>query len=155
MKIDLGKYINCGLIFPDLKCRDKDDLIDQLVEKILKVMPEFTGEELSRLIHEREKQTSTAIGEELAFPHCRINTIDEILIAVAVCREGINYDAPDKKSVKFIFMVIGPESKSNEYLSILAHIAKSMFNPKLRKQLLGCKSSAKILECLSPPLCKK
>lgn len=155
MRIDLGKYINCDLIFPDLECRDKDALIDGLVEKTLKVVPKLASEDLSRLIHEREKQTSTAIGEGLAFPHCRINSIDEILIVVAICREGINYDAPDKKPVKFIFMVIGPESKSNEYLSVLAHIAKSMFNSGLRKRLLACRSSAKILECLSSPLCKK
>jgi len=155
MRIDLGKYMNRDLIFLDIKCRDKDDLIDIVVNKMLKAVPSLVDEDVSRLIHEREKQASTAIGEGLAFPHCRINSIEEIFIVVVICREGVNYDAPDKQPVKFIFMIIGPESKSNEYLSILAHIAKSMFNSSLRKQLLVCKSSAEIFECLCSPLCKK
>ncbi len=152
MKTGFDKYMNLDLIFPHLNCRSKKDLIDDLSDKITKVVPELVGKNLSRLIHERESQTSTAIGEELAFPHCRINSIDDIFVVVGICRKGIEYNAPDGKKVKFIFMVIGPESKSNEYLSILAHIAKAMFNSKLRKQLLLCKNAIDIFECLSHPI---
>lgn len=95
---------------------------------------------------EREKKMSTGIGKGVAIPHCTIDNLDDIKIALAVNEKGINFQAIDDEPVKVIIMLLVPKSKLSQHIKTLANIAKFMNNDDLKNALIAMKSPADILK---------
>ena len=72
----------------------------------------------------REKLGSTALGDGIAIPHCRISTCEQPLVALITLNEGIDFDAPDGKPVDILFLLLVPEEAREEHLNVLAGLAR-------------------------------
>jgi len=92
------------------------------------------------MILAREKAGSTALGNGIAFPHCRCDSTDKFVGAVAIESRGIHFDAVDKSLVHVVFVVVGPLSNREEYFDVLGRI-NSIGNYKAIRLLLSTSSS--------------
>ncbi|MDA3832611.1 MAG: PTS sugar transporter subunit IIA [Spirochaetales bacterium] len=79
---------------------------------------------LIKALLDRETLGSTAIATGVALPHCKMNTIDDILIAVGRSETGIHWAAKDGQPVRLIILMIAPLKTSSSYLKILANISR-------------------------------
>ena len=71
----------------------------------------------------RERLGSTAIGNNIAIPHGRIQNLPRAMGAVIILENGIDFDAKDKAPVEIIFGLLIPEESSEQHLSLLQAIA--------------------------------
>ena len=133
----------CGV-----KAEDKWGFFKEIAKPLSKVLG-LPPEEIQRVLEEREKLGTTAIGNEIALPHSRLPGLDHIVIAVALKKEGLNFEALDRRPVKIIFVVLAPENESNLYLKTLAQLARLLKNEDFRLKLLACKNPAEIKKVLS------
>lgn len=96
----------------------------------------------------REKEGSTGLGKGLAFPHARIQGINDFIVGIAVSKQGIAFDAIDKKKSQLFLYIIGPSEATDDHLKILASISSIANNSKTQKELLNAKSDQTLYETL-------
>ena len=101
---------------------------------------------------EREKLSTTALGNGIAIPHCRMPDIQKPCAAVLCLSPGIDYDTPDQAPVAMLFALLVPEDAVDEHLEILANLAKILNQPKIRQTLMKEVDGTQFLATLKSPL---
>lgn len=112
------------LVFSDLECVDRPTLFRSLAKRLVRAGHFSDADELYDKLWERELLGSTGIGANVAVPHCKMADTDRVVVAVALLREGIDFNAIDDKPVHLVFLVISPEDQPAAHLHCLAAISK-------------------------------
>ncbi len=117
--------------------QSKDDVLNSLIE-VLAEIPDIDGrEEIAPGIFHRESLLSTGIGNGIAIPHHRLNSMDETYMAVAVIPEGIaDYQTPDSQLIRLVFMIIAGKNQKTIHVKLLAEIAR-LFDGRLKAAFLA------------------
>lgn len=113
-----------NLIFPDLQATDGAGVLRELAEKIASNGPVGEAETLFQRLWEREQLGSTAIGQGVAIPHCKLNGLPRVIVAIGISRSGVDFGAGDGKPVRLFFLVASPSRSPAEHLQSLAAISK-------------------------------
>ncbi len=149
----LADYMDRKLIFLDLPADSKDDAIRKIVGRMKENHALQDEESVLEEIFSRESRGGTSLGNGVAIPHARVKSIDRIIMAMARLSAGISFSAEDRQPVRIIFILITPMEKLNEYLKVLAGLAKFMKDRKLLKQLLAADSGEaawELFDALAP-----
>jgi mannitol/fructose-specific phosphotransferase system IIA component (Ntr-type) len=74
---------------------------------------------------EREEAATTGVGNGVALPHPKtvedVAHLGQVLIAVGLCPEGVDFRATDGEPVYIVFLVASPSNL--EYLEVAKRIA--------------------------------
>ncbi len=131
---DLKTILTPERIVIDSDARSKKRILEQISQLCAKG---FETELFYQLLIAREKLGSTALGEGIALPHCRIPSLNESIACFIRLDEGIDFDAPDNKPVDLIFGLFVPQAQTSEHLDLLAQLAmffsQSQFREKIKK----------------------
>ncbi|MDA3969818.1 MAG: PTS sugar transporter subunit IIA [Desulfobulbaceae bacterium] len=92
------------------------------------LFPDLAQDLLIKSLLNREDLGSTAIANGVALPHCKITTIDDILIGVGRSKTGIHWGAKDGQPVQLIVLMIAPLQSSANYLRNLANLSRFLKN---------------------------
>lgn len=131
-------------IFLDLNPTDKNDLIYQMVRR-LKVR---NKRKIFRAVVGRESLKTTGICGGIALPHCRTGSVKDIIIKFAVLKNGINFDAPDKKDVNFVFLIIAPYTNTQGYLTTISRLVRIISREEVKRALLNASTKKEMLSIL-------
>jgi PTS system nitrogen regulatory IIA component len=133
----------CGL-----KSRKKDDVLRTLAKLAVKSskLKGFSENDVYTKLLERENQGSTGFGNEIAIPHARIKGMKEFLLFIVAENKGVEFDTIDRKRVKLIFVILGPEESVNEHLQILASISRALSQERIKKELLSVTTESALVE---------
>ncbi len=126
--IDISQYLNSESIVPELNASTKEEAIKLLIEKIYQGpggqdIPVSRDEAYESVIS-RESLQSTGIGNELAFPHARIEGWGEFRLAMGVLRAGVDFNSMDGKPAKFIFLMISSTEQPYMILQSMSAIIR-------------------------------
>ena len=113
-----------GLIFPDLEATDAAGALRELAALLAGKAAVRDPEALSQRLWEREQLGSTAIGGGVAIPHCKLDHLERVLVAVAIAPHGVDFGAGDRKPVRLFFAVVSPSRAPAEHLQSLAAISR-------------------------------
>ena len=130
----------------DMTPSDKMDAIYNLVRRMAIKDKGY----VFKVVSDREKLKSTALGEGIAFPHARtdIKNIDKLFLKIAILKKGVDFDAVDKAPVNFIFLIVAPVNYTTKYLSVISHLAKLMSDKNIKEQLIQLTDRKEILDVL-------
>ena len=120
----LEALIDPELIYNDLVCSDRSTLLRALAERLVLSGQFDDADEIYGRLWEREQLGSTGIGAGVAVPHCKMAGISEVVVAVALLREEIQFGAVDGEPVRLVFLVVSPEDQPAAHLHALAAISK-------------------------------
>ena len=95
----------------------------------------LSSDNIYRALLAREKLGSTAIGEGIAIPHCRINECAEAAGCLVTLQEPIDFGSIDGRDVDVIFVLLVPEEATQAHLNLLAALARSFSNAELRNRV--------------------
>lgn len=93
--------------------------------------------DILRLLQEREKLTSTAIGHGVAIPHCFLDGIEEFVLGVITTASGIDYGAADSEAVRIFFFIVGPSDQRNQHIKLLSEISRVVRVSENRERILS------------------
>ena len=93
------------------------------------------SETIYRALLAREKLGSTAIGEGIAIPHCRINDCAVAAGCLVTLQEPIDFGSADGQDVDIIFVLLVPEEATEAHLKLLAALARSFSNAEVRERV--------------------
>lgn len=102
-------------------------------------------------IFERERVSSTGIGDGIAVPHAKLPSIEGFAIAVGISRDGIPFQAKDERDVHILVMIAASEHERDTYLKVLATVAATLKRPAVCEALRGASRAEQVLRALSPP----
>ncbi len=80
-------------------------------------------------VSEREKLASTAIGEGVALPHCRLGNLDHTIAVAGYMEEAVDWSAPDGKAVDLVFLLLSPDERPEEHLKAMSTISLALMEP--------------------------
>ena len=131
----LDKLLTPALTFCAVQGASKKRVIETASEKICAEHRELESAELYSNLLAREKLGSTALGEGIAIPHCRLSTCRSPVVALMTLQEPVDFDALDGAPVDILFFLTVPEEATQEHLNILAGLAQLLNEARFRDAL--------------------
>lgn len=131
------------------KPQDKADAIGQMVELLAKSGSLEDKKKFKQAILERERLSTTGIGEGIAIPHGKSSAVKRAALAAMVVPQGVDFASADGASVHLLFMIAVPEEGAELHLEVLGRLAAMLMDEDFRKRLTAAKDAAEFLHILS------
>ncbi len=138
--MDLKQLLLKDAMIMDLKATNKEDAIEEMVDKYYQVGVIDDKELYKADILKREAQTSTGIGDGIAMPHARDKAVKRATVLFAKSNAGIDYKSLDGQPAYLFFMIAAPDGADNLHLQALAALSSLLINPELVKNLKAAKT---------------
>ena len=97
--------------------------------------PTLSSQAIFESLIAREKMGSTGIGNGIAIPHGRLDSIEKPIAILIKCEEAIAFDAIDKKPVDILFALLVPADQCQQHLSTLSTMAEKLSDKLILKRL--------------------
>ena len=146
--MQLSDIINKNNIISALKAKDKKGALEELAESMARVEPSVEKDSLVKILMEREQLGTTGIGDGVAIPHGKLNTIDRPLVSFGRSRDGLDFDSMDGQPSCLFFLLVAPDNSSGVHLQILAKIAKLLKNSAFRKELMDAAGQEELYQTI-------
>ncbi len=125
--------------------KDKADAIEQMVALMAKSGNISDLEVYHKGVLAREKESTTAVGEGVAIPHCKSDSVKAPCLAAMTLPAGVDYDSPDGDPVKVIFLIAAPNTKDNVHVDVLSKLSVLLLDENFTTNLLKADSVEKFL----------
>jgi len=136
----LTDVLKSELIKIPLDAKSRDACIEELIDKLSENKIIDNKKNIFNAVLEREKIMTTGVGNGIAIPHCKHNDSPDFAVCLGINTKGVDFEAIDKKPVKIIFLLVGPENNPGLHIKLLSRISRLMSNEELRGHLIECKT---------------
>ena len=96
----------------------------ELVNRVVEAGVVEDADLMYQRLVEREELGSTAIGQGVAIPHCKMERLDRVVMAVGLSRRGVEFESEDGEPVQLFFLIVSPADTPAAHLRSLAAISK-------------------------------
>jgi PTS system nitrogen regulatory IIA component len=144
--ISLSAYLHADhiLLLPEISSKKR--VFEILGELLTKNLDSLDATQVSEQLIARERLGTTALGEGVAIPHCRMENISEIQSAVIKLENPVDFDAPDGMDVSIIVALLVPNEATDDHLQLLGQLAEFLSKAKNREELRNCESPQELHE---------
>jgi PTS system fructose-specific IIA component/PTS system nitrogen regulatory IIA component len=134
----------------DLSADSKETVIRQMVQTLVdaKKVPAGEYDNIIKAILKREELGSTGIGRGVAVPHTKYAGAKDLIGAVAVSPDGVDFDSLDGEKVYLFFLLISPHDRPGDHLRALENVSRQLRDDGFCKHLKQARSPGQILELL-------
>ncbi len=134
-------------IFIDIKEKNKNDILNFLVNEIGQLGGIDDVDALKKEVMDREALGNTGIGRGIGFPHAKSSHVDSLQLLLAMPAKPIDYGSLDGVPVNIILFIVAPkDGDNNEYLHTMARISRLLGKNNVREQILKAKSSQEVID---------
>ncbi|MEG2489312.1 PTS sugar transporter subunit IIA [Anaerorhabdus sp.] len=123
--MNIKDVLDDRIILNNLHAENKDDALTQMSIKLMEAGYIEDVESFKKDIYLRESEGITGIGNYVAIPHGKSDSVTHVGISIAKLDQEIEWETLDGKGVKIIFLFA--VSNNNEYamnhMRLLAQIA--------------------------------
>ncbi len=108
----------------------KEDVIKEVIEQMAPNLElGLSSAEVVECVLERESQSTTGFGKNLAIPHSQIEGLQRAVVIITRYANPVNWDSMDGEDVIQSFMILVPKNDGdNSHLKILSQLARKMMN---------------------------
>lgn len=106
--------------------------------------------EVYEAVQERERLGSTGVGEGVAIPHARIESLTRPVGGFARLLEPADFEAIDERPADLIFMLLAPTDAGADHLRALARAARVFRQERIRFALRQAQTDEAVIAILSP-----
>ncbi len=142
MKLEKVLYPEC--VVAGLELQSKDDALQAVARTAKKsgLLANVDEETILAGLRQREEIGSTAFGDQIAIPHCRLASVSDFVVGLISVPKGVSFDAVDGQAVKLVAFIVGPESESNDHIALLSEISHSLMTPGAIDEMIAAESAA-------------
>ena len=133
--VDFDRLLSPECTRCDLGAASKKRALELAAESIADRHPPLQAEDVFDALMARERLGSTAVGEGVAIPHCRLEGCTEPVAALVRLATPVDFDAPDSQPVDLLFVLVVPGEAHDEHLQLLATAARALNEPAYRAAL--------------------
>ncbi len=144
----LSEFLVSEAILVDLQATSREEAVREMVQSLHEAdqIRQDEVDNVVRAIIRREELGTTGIGNGVAVPHTRHQTVDRLIGTVALSRHGVEFKAQDGEPVDILFLLISPPQLPRDHLRALSRIsdllrdqsfADYLRRAQTREQVLG------------------
>jgi len=142
----LSSLLTPERIFIDIKEKDKDTLLNFLVNEISKLGGIDDIDALRKEVMDREALGNTGIGRGIGFPHAKSSHVDSLQVLLALPAKPLDYGSLDGVPVNIVLFIVAPvDGDNNEYLHTMARISRLLGKNNVREQILNAKTPEEVI----------
>ncbi len=132
-----------------LATRHKEDAIEELINLLAdNGQLDGRGEALEAVLA-REQTRSTGIGSGIAIPHGKCTAAKELVMAIGIAAEPIEFDSIDNKPVSILLLLVSPPDQTGPHIQALARISRLMLDEQFKSQLEKAASPEEVYDLVS------
>lgn len=135
-------------IIIELEASNKEDAFKEMINKISNSAVKDKSGLLQDVLN-REKQTTTGIGNGIAIPHAKSASVTKTSIVFARSSKGIEYGSIDEKPVHLLFLLAVEDGNNNEHIKLLSKLSKLLLNEHFRKALLEATEQNEVIDIIN------
>lgn len=128
---------------------DKETAITELVDLLAENDFLLDRDVVLEAVLMREETRSTGIGSGIAIPHGKCSGVKELVMAIGIAHDPIDFDSIDHKPVKIIVLLASPIDRTGPHIQALARVSRLMLDEKFRMQLENASSPEEVYELIS------
>ena len=145
----LTQILQANCVKVPVEGRDKEAVITELVD-LLDASGALQDRNVALdAVLTREQIQSTGTGAGIAIPHGKCTAVREVVMAIGIAREPIEFESVDGRPVTILFLLVSPVDQTGPHIQALAAISRLMLNEKFRRQLEQADSVEAVDELLS------
>ncbi|MDD5594774.1 MAG: PTS sugar transporter subunit IIA [Candidatus Omnitrophica bacterium] len=144
-------FLSKDAITPDIKATKKEEVIKELVDVMIN-SGEIDKRHRNKIIEAlaaRESLGSTAIGQGVAIPHAKSDSITKLVAAFGLSKKGVDFDSLDGEPAYIFFLLLAPQDSAGPHLKALARISRLLKDKYFRDSLRACEDSKAITKIIS------
>lgn len=141
-------FLDASRIIPDLQGKDKRTVLREMAEKMASQDGAIEADKLFTVLLEREKISSTAIGEGVAIPHGKMPGISKVSGIFARSPQGVSFDSLDGGLTYLFFLLVAPENSAADHLKALARISRVLKDSAFRSRLMDGRTKEEIFKAI-------
>lgn len=126
----------------------KEDVLNQMVNLMAKSGKIKDIEIYRKGVFAREEEGTTGIGEGIAIPHCKSDSVERPGLAVMVVKDGVDFDALDGEKVSLIFLIAAPNTEDNVHLDVLSRLSVMLMDENFTTSLRNAKTVEEFLKVI-------
>lgn len=127
------------------KVTGKKEALDAMVDLMAKSGKINDVEVYRKGVYAREEESTTGIGEGIAIPHCKSDSVDRPGLAAMVVPDGVDFDSLDGEKVNLIFLIAAPNTKENVHLDVLSKLSVLLMDEDFTANLRNAKTVEEFL----------
>ena len=117
---------------------DKKTVLTKLVDLLATSPLVKNRDDLLNGILAREELMSTGIGFAVGVPHVRIDSVSDLVMAVAVCKKPISgYASLDNKPVHIVCMLAARPDQHTKYIRTLSAVSSCLKDAETRGKIIA------------------
>lgn len=140
----ISEFLKPEAVIANLSSRSKGELLKELADALGTVNPAVPSGRLCEVLQDRERVSSTGIGEGVAIPHGKLPGLPALSAAFGVARGGVDFDSIDKKPTQLFFALVAPENSAGLHLKALARISRLFKSVRFREAILQAQTAEEI-----------
>ena len=143
----LADIINLERILPEMRSQSKREALDELAA-LMAGSDDLLREQVRRVLADRERLASTAIGDEVAIPHGKLEAVPSLRRGLARSSGGLAFESVDGAPTRLFFVLLAAENETGLHLKALARISRLCKEPEFRSRLLQAASVEEMYQVL-------
>jgi len=144
-------FLSKKAILPDIKSPKKEEVIKELVDALINAgdIEKRNRNKLIDALMTREALGSTAIGQGVAIPHAKSDSVDKLVAAFGISKKGVDFDSLDGEPAYIFFLLVAPQDSAGPHLKALARISRLLKDKYFRDNLRACVDDKSIVKIIS------
>lgn len=145
--MELKDVLDERVIDVNLQASSKKEAIIALSQKLKDANYIGDVDEFVKDIYLRESEGITGIGNFVAIPHGKSDSVTQVGIAIGKLENEIEWETLDGQGVKliFLFAVSNDHEYARNHMLLLAEIARKLGNDEAIEQLLASKTVEELI----------
>jgi nitrogen PTS system EIIA component len=135
-------FLRPELVLAQLATTAKGDVLAEMSRHLGKNQKGVDPEALRKVLEERELLASTAIGDGIAIPHGKLDSVEQLVGTLARSVAGLEFDSIDGKATHLVFMLVAPSSSTGIHLKALARLSRLFRDADFRRRLIEAPDAA-------------
>ncbi len=127
----------------------KDAAITELVDLLAESGSLLDRDVVLEAVLLREQTRSTGIGSGIAIPHGKCSGVKELVMAIGIAGDPIEFESIDKRPVKIIVLLASPIDRTGPHIQALARISRLMLDEAFKIRLENAASPEDVYELIS------
>lgn len=127
----------------------KQAIIEELLDLLVNAGKVSNRTEALKAVLEREAKMSTAIQNGVAIPHAKTDSVPELVTALGIKPEGVDFESLDGKPTQIFILTLSPKTRLGPHIQFLSSISQSLDDAGVRSALLKAKSQQEVIDLLT------
>jgi PTS system nitrogen regulatory IIA component len=147
--MNLKKALSKETICLALQATDKNSAIEEMVDLLVDSGKVRDRKAALKAILERERKMSTGMQNGIAIPHGKSETVDGLVAALGISKQGIDFDSLDDQPAYLFVATLSPVNRTGPHIQFLAEISRLLNSKEARDKVLHATSEEEILRVIT------